>query len=559
MNKDKRFIEESFPVKEVSTESAREKNIRHGHISTLHIWWARKPLASSRATNYAALIPAPEDIEEWQRERQFIIELCKWENSNNERLLERARKRILKANGGEPPRVLDPFAGGGAIPLEALRLGCETYAGDLNPVAVLIEKCTLEYPQKYGKKIPRKQYFSERPWLPPSAKDDKKGELFGDDSTEMVNPLLEDVKYWGNWVMNEAKKEIGRFYPNDPDGSIPVGYYWMHTIPCQNPTCNSDIPLTVNWWLAKKKNKKVALYPFSGANVRSSLDKAADAGVSFKIVGNGYEEWPAGFNPENGSVSRAVATCPVCGSTVEADATRRLFREGKAGQRLIAVVTHKPGTTGKKYRIAIEQDMAIFKEAEYYLQEKREQLMLEWGMDPVPDELLPPKESHRAVGSQLPLYGFKVWGDLFNARQKLALITFVEKVRQAQQKMQEAGIEAHYARAVGSYLAVGIDNITEKNNVINRWANTKETIAGVFSRQALPMVWDYFESNMFSGSTGDWHNAIDYNLKVIILCTINSSNSSVSNFSSTSLEHEEEFFHAVFTDPPYYDLSLIHI
>ncbi|RLF42735.1 MAG: DNA methylase, partial [Thermoplasmata archaeon] len=145
---DKRFIEESFPVKEVSEHSAREKNIRHGHISTLHIWWARRPLASSRATSYAALIPAPKNIEEWEKKRQFIIELCKWENSLNKAIIEKARRDILEANGGKPPRVLDPFAGGGAIPLEALRLGCETYAGEYNPVAVLILKCTLEYPQK---------------------------------------------------------------------------------------------------------------------------------------------------------------------------------------------------------------------------------------------------------------------------------------------------------------------------------------------------------------------------------------------------------------------------
>ncbi|OQX85278.1 MAG: hypothetical protein B6D55_07650 [Candidatus Omnitrophica bacterium 4484_70.2] len=148
--KDKRFIEESFPVKEVSEHSSREKNIRHGHISTLHIWWARRPLASSRATSYAALIPAPEDIEEWEKKRQFIAELSKWENSLNMAIIEKARRDILKANGGKPPRVLDPFAGGGAIPLEALRLGCETYAGEYNPVAVLILKCTLFAGSKEG-------------------------------------------------------------------------------------------------------------------------------------------------------------------------------------------------------------------------------------------------------------------------------------------------------------------------------------------------------------------------------------------------------------------------
>jgi len=149
----KSFIEFDFPVKEVSAESAREKNIRHGHISTLHIWWARRPLASSRASIYAVLTPEPKDEEERLKRTHFIHNLSKWENSLNKNLIERAREEILQANNGKPPKVLDPFAGGGAIPLEALRLGCKTYASDLNPVAVLIEKATLEYPQKYGKLV----------------------------------------------------------------------------------------------------------------------------------------------------------------------------------------------------------------------------------------------------------------------------------------------------------------------------------------------------------------------------------------------------------------------
>jgi len=317
MGHDRRFIEEFFPVKEVSVESAKEKNIRHGHISTLHIWWARRPLASSRATAYAALIPAPDNIEEWQEKTNFIIDLSKWENSNNPRYIERARKEILEANGVRPPRVLDPFAGGGAIPLEALRLGCETHAGDLNPVAVLIEKCTLEYPQKYGKPVPKNEYLKERPWLRGGKNQPNSGELDFDDD-EKVNPLLEDVKYWGGWVLEEARKEIGRVYPEDQDGSIPVGYIWARTIPCQNPTCGAEIPLMRQFWLAKKSEKKVSLYPY--------VDRNSEKPVQFKIVGDGYELMPSGFDPSHGTVLRAVATCPVCGSVVDDKTTRRLFR-----------------------------------------------------------------------------------------------------------------------------------------------------------------------------------------------------------------------------------------
>ena len=203
--KQKRFIEIAFPVKEVSEISAKEKNIRHGHISTLHIWWARRPLASSRATNYAALIPEPETQEELEKTKQFIIELSKWENSLNRGIIEKAREDILKANGGNPPRVLDPFSGGGSIPLEALRLGCETHALEYNPVATLILKCTLEYPQKYGQPAEIKQ---------------ESGLL----KSKTANPLLEDVKKWGEWVLKRAEEEIGEFYPHDEDGSIPVGF-----------------------------------------------------------------------------------------------------------------------------------------------------------------------------------------------------------------------------------------------------------------------------------------------------------------------------------------------
>ena len=429
---DKRFIEESFPVKEVSAESAREKNIRHGHISTLHIWWARRPLASSRATSYAALIPVPKTSEEWNAKRNFIIDLCKWENSLDEKIMEKARQDILKANGGKPPKVLDPFGGGGAIPLEALRLGCEVYSNDLNPVAVLIQKCTLEYPQKFGKPVSRKKYFEQRPLMKRET-----GDAFYLD--DQVNPLLEDVKYWGNWVLQEAKKEIGKFYPNESDGSIPVGYIWARTIPCQNPACGAEIPLMRQFWLAKKKNKKVALYPFVENN-----------SLHFKIVGDGYEGMSQRFDPANGTVARAVATCPVCGSTVEAKNTRKLFQEGKAGQRMIAVVMYKPGTRGKKYRIAEDKDIQIFGAAEEYLKEKREKLMLEWGMDSVPDEDISKTPSNTMGGTNRVLnYDIKTWGDLFNSRQKLALITFMEKVRQAYKKMIESKIQEDYANSKG--------------------------------------------------------------------------------------------------------------
>ena len=519
----KRLIEETFPVKDVSEESAREKNIRHGHISTLHIWWARRPLASSRATAYAALTPPPESTGEWSRKRDFIINLSKWENSLDPHLIERAKQDILDANGGVPPKVLDPFGGGGAIPLEALRLGCETYSNDLNPVAVLIQKCTLEYPQKYGR--PTERAANET--------------LFG---TTTRNPLLEDVKKWGDWVLAETKKELERFYPEEEDGSLSVGYIWARTIPCQNPSCGAEIPLMRQFWLANKSKRKVALCPL-----------AKDGRVNFKIVGDGYEPMPDGFDPTKGTVSRAVAVCPVCRGPVEAKLTRQLFQEGKAGQRMVAVVGHKPGTRGKRYRLATDADLAVFQESETYLAEKQEKLTWEWGMDAVPDE--PLRRVPLTFGViNVWVYGMSTWGDLFNARQKLELITFVEKVKVAYQKMITGGVDREYAKALVSYLALGVDMTAAFGNTLARWENSSEAIKQLYSRQALPMLWDYAEVNPFSGSSGSFETGWEYYLKVVEYCSQSSSTSAeVTQSSATNLLQPDNFFDAVFTDPPYYD------
>jgi len=524
MKEDKRFIEVTFPVKEVSEESAREKYIRHGHISTLHIWWARRPLASSRVTSYSALIPYPDDPEKEVAIRQFIVNFSKWENSLNKYYIEKAREDILSANNGIHPKILDPFSGGGSIPLEAYRIGCEVYASEYNPVATLILKCTLEYPQKYGRKK------------------EKRNNGLLEEEIE-INPLIEDVKKWGEWVVNEAKKEIERFYPRDEDGKIPVGYIWARTIKCQNPSCGAEIPLMRQYWLAKKDNKKISLYPYVEGKE-----------IKFKIVGDGYEKMPENFDPEKGTVSRAIVVCPVCGSTIDDDDTRRQFQTGRSSQRMIAVVLHSENSEGKTYRLAKEKDMEIFREAEKYLEEKRKKLMEEWGVDPVPDEPLPPKET---LGFSIQRYGMNTWGDLFNARQKLALITFTEKVRKAYEKMIEEGYDEEYAKAVVSYLGLSINNIVEKNNSISRWSNTKETIAGTFARQAMPMIWDYFESNPFSGSTGDWLNSINYNINVLShlsqIPPVNNHIPYVTQASATDLPYPDNFFDAVFTDPPYYD------
>jgi len=313
------------------------------------------------------------------------------------------------------------------------------------------------------------------------------------------------VKYWGNWVLEEAKKEIAKFYPPEPDGSIPVGYYWMRIIPCQNPVCGTKIPLTSNFWLAKKNNKKIALKPY-----------IKDSKVEFDIVGQN-EPFPKDFNPENGTIARAVATCPVCGAVVDDKTTRKLFQEGKSGQRMIAVVLHHPQKQGKTYRIATEKDMQVFKEAEEYLKEKRERLRMEWGMDPVPDEEINylKDRTDELYSTRCLKYGIVRWGDLFNSRQKLALITFTQKVRLAYKKMMEEGYDEEYAKAVVSYLAMGVDRLADYNSTLCIWHVTKDIMAHTFGRQALPMTWDYIEVNPFSNSTGNWEESFNYVRRVL--------------------------------------------
>jgi adenine-specific DNA methylase len=510
---DKRLIEVDFPLKEVSEESVREKNIRHGHISTLHIWWARRPLAASRATTYAALVPAPKNEEELKKRLRFIIELSKWENSLNAELIEKARKDIREFFGGNAPKVLDCFAGGGSIPLEALRLGCETYALEYNPVAVLILKAVLEYPQKYGKK------------------------------------LVEDVKKWGQWVYEEAKKEIGKFYPEEviltqktlSEGGgekyVPVGYIWARTIQCSNPSCQAEIPLIRQFWLARKENRKIALKMIVVKEMRR---------IDFKIV----QGKDIDFDPLKGTVRKAKAMCPVCGSGISDKELRKLFQEGKTSQRMIAVILHNP-KAGKVYRIATEEDVKKFREAEKYLEEKRARLMEEWAIDPVPNEPMPPKET---LGFRVQRYGILKWGDLFNPRQKLALITFAEKVGLAYKRIIEEGYGEEYAKAVVSYLAMNFDTFAAYLTSLARYRGDTQSIERSFDRQTVQMVWDYGEVNPFGASRGDWYNILRWLLKVIEHCSIaNSSPAIVNSCSATSLPYSDSYFDAIITDPPYYD------
>ena len=491
---DLRLIEVDFPIRPVSEESVREKNIRHGHISTLHIWWARRPLAASRTTALAALLP--DDPHRREALLRLVRDLAPYEAVQGENPeLEKARALIREAFGGRPPRVLDPFAGGGSIPLEALRLGCEVHALDYNPVAVLILKCVLEYPQRYAKP-------DSVSTLPLPVRERSSLLLFEEEGPD-ESPLLRAVRAWGAWVLEEARRELQPFYPPDPDGSVPVGYIWARTLPCQNPACGVEIPLMRQTWLAKKDNRKIAL--------RLVPNRAARR-VDAEIV----EGRAISFDPEEGTVTRAHVRCPLCGGSIDDDATRRLFREGKAGQRMMAVVLHHPDRPGKRYRLPTARDLEAYRAAEQALEEKRRKLWEEWGMDPVPDEPTPIGGGPGAERAfSVHKYGLTRWGDLFNARQKLALLTFADKVRQAHAQMRSQSADPDFAKAVVTYLAFTVNKIADYCSTLCQWRNNLETVGHTFSRQALPMLWDYVEGNPVTGASGTAEGSLDWIVSVL--------------------------------------------
>ncbi|MFY8172749.1 DUF1156 domain-containing protein, partial [Planktothrix agardhii] len=366
MNPERRLIEDFIPIREISAESAREKSIRKGHISTLHLWWARRPLVAARAAVFASLVAAPETHQKRTALKQFMIDLCKWETGTP--TLEKARKQILEAQKVRlnlpentpldevpPPKVLDMFAGGGAIPLEALRLGCETYAVDLNPVAHIIELCTLVYPQKYGKN------------------------------------LADEVEKWGNWVIEKVRDEIGDLYPEIRVGEIliseseqldlftqsqpkqltlaqsltPVAYLWTRTVKCPNPSCGATVPLVRQTWLCKKSKKYVALQVIPNYDTKK---------VEFKVFESTTENG-LGFDPSSGS-TRGNSICRHCGTTVPSKPyIQDQGKAGKIGQQLMAIVCTTDGEKGKTYlsgttyKHYLPDDFAIAKRLEKIVEE----------------------------------------------------------------------------------------------------------------------------------------------------------------------------------------------
>ena len=576
----RRLIEEAFPLKKVSKDSKHEKNVRHGHISTLHIWPARRPLAACRAVAIATLLPDPADAPEPMKaeytrlsgsplpdeQRKYlcglIASLTRWGDENGHgnwdaqdrqgrwmNKLRIARELILMAYDGRPPKVMDMFAGGGAIPFEAMRLGCKAIANDYNPVAWFILKCTLEYPQRLaGKTHPLPELnLDERPDL-------------------TRNDLADHVRLWGQWVLEHARRDLAPYYPVI-DGKPTVAYLWARTIPCQDQDsreCGGIIPLLKTLWICKKAEKTLQDTPEN--RNRPDVLRLRETRNQTKVIINGKRALKLCPDSETRRVrfeivvpedtadvgeptmSGATATCPFCGSQQPADYIKRCGQESKLKAQLTAVVYQEE--YGKEYRppTPVEIDAAeIPVEALGAIADE-----IPHG---VPDEPLPSKERHRSVGSQLPDYGFKAWSDLFTARQLLALMTFVKWTRLAREKIECSSYPPEWVEAIEVYLAINVDRLADYASTICIWETHANEVKHTFARFALPMTWDFAEGNPLSGQNRYYKGGIEY-VGRFLTKTLSGLRSEqpdpeVVNLPAQVLNGKP--VNTIITDPPYYD------
>ncbi|BAQ63186.1 adenine-specific DNA methylase containing a Zn-ribbon (plasmid) [Geminocystis sp. NIES-3708] len=631
----KRLIEVDLPIKQISAHARREKSIRHGHISTLHIWWARRPLAACRAVICASLWLDPadencppyfreeaikiitdfakkvdrnennlaskhcstENWEKWQvlakddnklapnnpshlnilryRLLDFIADFANWDNSTQPDYLETSRlltQVAHEANGGIPdtkPLVVDPFAGGGAIPLEALRVGADAFASDLNPVAVLLNKVVLEYIPKYGQ------------------------------------TLADEVRKWGQWVKQEAEKELSQFYPTDEDGSTPIAYLWARTIISEAPDDGTGIPVEVplmrSMWLAKKKGKNKALRwvrDAQGMVVTETVEKTYSDGVTRKVRQPLLEifEPKSAKEVAEGTVKRGSATCPVTGFTTPVASVRSQLKPRKGGAndaRLFCVVSTKETQQGRFYRLPNNQDLEAVNQASLELEKRLTSSNIKKGQKEQSElSLIPNEPTPKGGGSGAGRafsqrnYGMDTFDNLFTNRQLLALTTLVNLVNKVGEmlangydlELNESGKykvikqsknnnindnlgnnlyidNLGLAEAVQTCLSFIIDKLADKNSSVCRWKSSAEYMAGnTFSRQALPIVFDFCESNLFGNVTGDIYSEVEWVVKLLLHGT--NSLKYIGQTQQSSATHHplpDDFIQAFISDPPYYD------
>lgn len=530
----KAFIEYDFPLKEVSEHSAREKNIRNGPISTLHPWWARRPQAASRATIYASLIPIPKSEKERKSHLDFIQKLANWDNVNNEKIIEKAKSNILKENGGKSPKVLDPFGGGGSIPFEALRLGCDVLSSDLNPVAVLIQKATIEY-QRFNHMISKKEFIKQRSWY----KDNENLSLF----ESKVNPLNEDLKYWSSRIYEEALSVLQNYYTSNSNRDLSeiVGFLWAREVQCSNRNCNADIPLIKQTWLRKRKNDNVAyrLVPIKNK-------------IQIKIVQNDKID----FDPSMGTVSRAKVICPCCKTTLSPNETKSKIISNGGKSRLLIVIKNIKGKKGKLYELVETSDRENIKRVNKDLSNVIVKLKNKWDFEPLPNESIPSgKGSGAERAFALENYGFTKWADIFNPRQKLMLITFSDILKETYKKIINLYLDKEYSKALCTYLTFSFDRILGYGStlcVLNPTGG--RGVTHTFSKPTLSFTWDYMESNPFYSEAAGWETASKKNEKFLsINSNVFSDKIKIIQESATDLMYKSNSIDAIFTDPPYYD------
>ena len=513
----RKLIEVALPLEAINRESAREKSIRHGHPSTLHLWWARRPLAAARAVLFAQLVDDPsarpeefptEEAQRAERERlhRLIERLVVWENIRDEKLLAEAHAEILKSTDGNPPPILDPFAGGGTIPLEAQRLGLEAHASDLNPVAVLINKALIEIPPK----------FRDQPPVFPGLADSQIREW------KSAEGLAADVRAYGQWMRDEAEKRIGHLYPKAtlPDGSkaTVIAWIWARTVTCPNPACGIEMPLVRSWWLGKKKGKEAYVVP----SVVSDPTHPSGQRVKFEIGHN-----PSGPKLEGTMSGRQGAVCVACDAVVSKDHIKSEGMSGRMSAVLMAVVAE-----GSRQRLylppAQEHERAAQVGRPHDVPEQ------ELGYDP------------RNLWT--PQYGLSRFADLFTNRQLVALTTFSDLVGEARDQVLADNGSPEYADAVATYLGLIQSKMTNLSSSITTWMSDRGAFRETFARQALPMAWDFAEASVLSDSGGGWGTFLDKEVRVIGYLPAEAGFAAQADASQTDLDGM-----VISTDPPYYD------
>ena len=528
----KKLIEVALPLEAINAESAREKSIRHGHPSTLHLWWARRPLATARAVIWSSLVDDPsshpeqfptEEAQQQERERLFgiLTRLVKWENSNDEGILAQAKAEIMKSTNGNPSALLDPFAGGGAIPLEAQRLGLEAHAHDLNPVAVMINKAMIEIPPKFAGRSPvnpeaQRQGAANQGW---------KG----------AAGLAEDVRYYGEWMKQEAYKRIGHLYPKakleDGSEATVIAWIWARTVKCPNPACGCEMPLASSYVLSKKKGKCAWIEPHVyGEKVEYTVHQGDKLG---KVV-----------EPKKGR--GATFVCPSCGETTLDAYVKDEGKAGRMGAQLMAIVAE--GKHGREY---------LAPTAEHIHAAEVDK------PDDYPDGAMPTNPRWFSP----PAFGMTDYSQLFTNRQLTALTTFSALVGEAQQKaeadavaagvfndhiaLSEGGSGARaYGEAVGVYLAFVVDKMADYHSSICIWHTTGEKMANTMRRQAIQMTWDFAEANPFCSSSGCATNMVNWVSNTIAFLPAHNSGTA-RQFDAQSDNGLRNI--AISTDPPYYD------